>query len=119
MLPKKEDPMNLFVEAMVVGSSQAIENQEKRGQEKFVNSEVLPKRINMGTREQLEEMGIVFGKDVDDLFVYVTLPEGWKKVATDHSMWSRLVDDKGQERASIFYKAAFYDRDAFLGISKV
>ena len=63
-------------------------------------------------------MGIVFGKEVDDLFVEVTLPAGWKKEATDHSMWSKLVDDKGRERASIFYKAAFYDRDAHINITQ-
>jgi hypothetical protein len=28
-------------------------------------------------------------------------------------MWSSIVDDKGKEMVSIFYKAAFYDRDAF------
>lgn len=27
-------------------------------------------------------------------------------------MWSKLVDDKGRARASIFYKATFYDRRA-------
>src|SRR5262249_62223077 len=63
-----------------------------------------------------ELAGVVFGKVVpgDSLFVFVTLPNGWKKVPTDHSMWSNLVDDKGRKRAAIFYKAAFYDRDAHL-----
>jgi hypothetical protein len=27
-------------------------------------------------------------------------------------MWSHLLDEKGRKRASIFYKAAFYDRSA-------
>jgi hypothetical protein len=48
----------------------------------------------------------------------VSLPPGWKVVPTDHSMWSDLVDAKGEKRASIFYKAAFYDRDAFIRIEK-
>jgi len=32
-------------------------------------------------------------------------------------MWSYLHDEHGRERCAIFYKAAFYDRDAFLTIS--
>ena len=50
------------------------------------------------------------------MFQEVILPAGWKKVRTDHSMWSKLVDDKGRERASIFYKAAFYDRSAHMNL---
>lgn len=42
----------------------------------------------------------------------VELPDGWKKVGTNHDMHSDLVDETGKVRASIFYKAAFYDRRA-------
>jgi hypothetical protein len=116
---KEEDPFVLLVESIALGdSSQAIMNQEKRGQNGLINNEVLPKRINTGTKEQFEEMGIVFGEEADDLFVYVTLPDGWKKEPTNHSMWSKLIDDKGRERANIFYKAAVYDRCAFMGITR-
>jgi len=51
------------------------------------------------------------------MFQYVELPAGWKKAPTDHSMWSKLLDDKGRERASIFYKATFYDRSAHLSLT--
>lgn len=44
-------------------------------------------------------------------------PPGWKKEPTDHSMWSKLMDDKGRERAAIFYKAAFYDQSAHVTLS--
>lgn len=40
------------------------------------------------------------------------MPDGWKKEPTDHDMWSRIVDEKGRERAMVFYKAAFYDQRA-------
>lgn len=99
-------------------SSDAIERSEARGQRELVDSEVLPHKFNSGTREQFEKMGIIFGEKADDLFSYVTLPKGWHKQATDHSMWSKLIDEQGRERASIFYKAAFYDRDAFLNIAR-
>ena len=119
MFPKKEDPFVIFSEALMGGnSSDAIVRSEARGQRELVDSEVLPHKFNSGTREQFEKMGIVFGEKADDLFSYVTLPSGWKKKATDHNMWSKLVDEQGRERASIFYKAAFYDRDAFLNIAR-
>jgi hypothetical protein len=95
-----------------------IEAQEAAGQRTFVNSATLPREILNGKREDLEAMGIVFGDNADDLFVNVTLPEGWTKQATDHSMWSDLLDDKGRKRAAIFYKAAFYARNAHLSLNR-
>ena len=120
MFPQKDDPLFLLIDAMSDSNnpSGAIERSEARGQQLLVNSETLPHKFNSGTREQFEKMGIVFGEKADDIFSFVTLPQGWKKVATDHSMWSKLLDEQGRERASIFYKAAFYDRDAFLNISR-
>lgn len=119
MLPTKEDPALLLLEALLGGNSaHAIERQEKRGQVALVNSCALPIKFNSGTKEQLEGFGVVFGEPIDDLFCNATLPEGWKKMATDHSMWSKLIDQQGRERASIFYKAAFYDRDAFINVSR-
>jgi hypothetical protein len=63
-------------------------------------------------RDAFEQMGFVFGEQVDDVFVAATLPEGWRKKATDHSMWSHIVNAQGRKRVAIFYKAAFYDRSA-------
>ena len=50
----------------------------------------------------------------DDLFTDVKLPQGWRIQPTNHSMWSDLLDEAGVKRAAIFYKAAFYDRSAFI-----
>lgn len=66
------------------------------------------------TKQQYEKMGIIIVDEYDDLFWNVKLPEGWNIKATDHSMWNNLFDDKGRKRANFFYKAAFYDRDAFI-----
>lgn len=113
-----EDYEPVFLEALITGDpSAAIEAQEARGQGKFVASDALPIKCYC-EQTQLEQMGIIFGEPVDDLFVEVQLPEGWKKVPTDHSMWSKLIDGKGRERASIFYKAAFYDRDAHMSLTR-
>lgn len=111
----KEDGWPVFVEALATGDSgQAIMNQEARGQAALVNSDTLPK----DGVEALVPAGVIVGEEVDDLFVRVTLPAGWKKEPTDHSMWSKLVDDKGRERAAIFYKAAFYDRKARVSVNR-
>lgn len=101
---------------MIGDGSRAIEAQEARGQRELINASVLPTKGTWDSRPTWEAMGIKFGDAVngDDMFTHVELPAGWSKRATDHSMWSELVDDKGRKRASIFYKAAFYDRSAHI-----
>lgn len=101
-----------FIAASTPGG---IEAQEAAGQKRFVASEVLPKEC---PREDLEKLGFIFGDDADDIFISVQFPEGWWKRATDHSMWSDLIDDKGHKRGSIFYKAAFYDRSSFMRMDR-
>lgn len=102
--------------AFVVNGPDEIERSEAQGQREFVASDTLP--IDLKDKESFESLGFVFGKVVenDPLFQYVTLPKGWKKQSTDHSMWSKIVDQDGNERVSIFYKAAFYDRRAFASL---
>lgn len=103
---------------LVAATPGGIEAQEKAGQTTFVQSATLPKDMRRNTREQFEAIGFTFGPDADDIFVNVRMPDGWKKVATNHSMWSDLVDDKGRKRAGIFYKAAFYDRNAHISLNR-
>lgn len=106
------------------GNPNAILAQEAEGQQSFVNSETLP--TDMGcysgynTKAILEAAGVKFVCTVPDdpMFQVVELPEGWQKKATDHSMHSNLVDNKGRVRARIFYKAAFYDRSANLSLAR-
>ena len=103
--------------AIIASTPGGIEKQEAEGQKVFVNSTTLPRRFLYCTKEQLEKIGIKFLENADDLFVNVELPKGWEKRATNHSMWSELIDEKGRKRARIFYKAAFYDRDAHISIN--
>ena len=119
----QDNPMGFLADVMVRGGSEAILHQEASGQRSFVGSDTLPTDIGRHSdydmKAILEATGVKFLGVVegDDMFQYVEFPQGWKKVATDHSMWSKLVDDKGRERASIFYKAAFYDRSAHMSLS--
>lgn len=98
------------------GNPKAIERQEAKGQQELVNSEVLPTDCNNWPK--LRELGVVMSGSVagDDMFMSVTLPAGWTKKATDHSMWSELLSEKGEVVADIFYKAAFYDRRAHMSV---
>ena len=87
---------------------------EAHGQSELVVSEVLP--TDGSDNECWAKMGVIFGEPVkgDPIFRQATLPKGWSKKRTGHSMWSDLVDEQGKKRAAIFYKAAFYDRSSFI-----
>lgn len=102
------------------GAPHLIEAQEARGQDQLCLSAMLPTKISDNDKAILEAAGVKFGEPEknDPLFCKAELPAGWSKQPTDHSMWSKLVDENGIERASIFYKAAFYDRDAFMSATK-
>jgi hypothetical protein len=108
--------MNDIANLLVAATPGGIEAQERRGQDAFAHSDTLPIKFNSGSRAELEQFGVKFGEPVDDLFCRVELPAGWKRGTTDHRLWSCLLNEKGRERASIFYKAAFYDKDAFINV---
>ena len=113
----KDNPLFLLVDAMAHGSSESIERMEAEGQRQLVNSDVLPVQIMGATEADFETLGFRFGEPVaDGLFRSATLPEGWEREGSDHSMWSYVVDREGKRRVGIFYKAAFYDRDAFMSL---
>jgi hypothetical protein len=112
------NPAKLLLES-VLFPKDAVERQEAQGQQSFIGSDTLPTHFyEENGKKILESYGVVFQEPVEDdpLFQYVVLPSGWKKVPTDHSMWSDLVDDKGRVRAKLFYKAAHYDRRADISI---
>lgn len=63
--------------------------------------------------KQLIALGFVLGKQVDDLFMEATFPQGWTKTAQDDDPRHITVrDDKGRDRIYIFYKDTYYDRYA-------
>jgi len=115
----RDKPETVLARAMVFGSSGAVEAQEAQGQRELVESEALPTDLNRN-EETVRSWGVKFlGVDEHNpLFQHVELPAGWTKRATDHAMWTDLLDAKGRKRASIFYKAAFYDQRAFLNVER-
>ncbi|MGR6922657.1 hypothetical protein ACU635_51100 [[Actinomadura] parvosata] len=112
--PRKPDDLDLLLmlaDAMGGGDGgAAIEAAEARGQRELVNSEVIPAKGS----DDLATLGFTLGEPIegDPLFRKATLPEGWTRQASDHSMWSHIVDELGRRRVAMFYKAAFYDRRA-------
>lgn len=122
---KKVETPEVHTEWLLGGNPNAIEAQEAAGQKSLARSSQLPIVGSPGSPRFGElaadvetawrKTGIDFGPVKDgELFRDAALPDGWEIKPTDHSMWSDLVDDIGRIRASIFYKAAFYDRDAFM-----
>jgi len=97
-----------------------IEAMEARGQQQLVNSEMLPTDTG-GTDDEFITLGFTFGAPdpQDPLFRPATLPQGWRRAATDHSMGSELLDERGIARVGIFYKAAWYDRSANMYLMNV
>lgn len=127
--PKAEGLLTLAIGMHTGSSTEALETLEKMGQREAVTSTQLPAQGTPGAyrhareEEQVEydlaweETGIVFGDlEGGELFRDVKLPSGWKQRPTDHHMWNEVVDDRGRVRASYFYKAASYDRDAFINL---
>lgn len=100
--------------AIAASTPGGIEAQEAAGQRDLCESFQLPRQMSGCTIEQLHLLGFEVGDVVDELFRAAKLPPGWTIVATEHSMHSDLVDQLGRRRGGVFYKAAFYDRKAFL-----
>lgn len=100
-------------------AGQVIEDMEAQGQWELLHSDVLPVDMN-NTQEEFEALGFVFGEivDGDPIFRHATLPKGWKREPGGNSYWSIIVDETGEERVGIFYKAAFYDRHAHMYIRR-
>jgi hypothetical protein len=103
--------------AVHMGIPAAIEASERAGQQEFVASEMLPVDTHGGDAAFLA-LGFTFGAPdvIDPIFRPATLPEGWTREASDHARWSYLVDRHAVQRVAVFYKAAFYDRSAWMHV---
>lgn len=114
------DPLIHLLGAMSDGMGGYVEGMEAVGQRQLVHSDRLPADAGDGDAAYLA-LGFTFGSvdPADRLFRPATLPQGWTRKPSDHSLWSYIVDELGRKRVSIFYKAAFYDRSAFMRLQTV
>lgn len=106
-----------FANALIAATPGGIEAQERRGQQEQAVKETLPKTMQGCTKADFEKLGFKFFGETERIFWQCLFPTGWTKKPTSHSMWSNLLDDKGRKRGSIFFKAAFYDFDAHIGLN--
>ena len=116
----KNDPTKLGIAGIFMATPEAIVASEYAGQRELQTASQLPKYHPDDPKDGkiLTSWGVKFLGPVkgDELFVNVQLPKGWTIKPTTHSMYSDLLDENGYKRASIGYKAAFYDRWANLSI---
>lgn len=112
--------LNPLLTFLLTAPAGGIEAQEAQWQRELEQSDTLPTTIGrydaFDSKAILVDAGVEFLGPVPDdpIFQFVRLPKGWKKRATEHAMWSDLLDEQGRVRAAIFYKAAFYDRRAHM-----
>lgn len=93
---------------------------EEAAQRAVAESEqwMLARRVNgrhMETNDSrvgLEALGFTVKDSDDELFYSVTPPSGWTKET--QGFWTTVYDEEGNEQISMFFKGAWYDRDAFL-----
>jgi hypothetical protein len=99
---------------MVAFTPGGIERQEREEQVRATATfDRLPKD---GPWEQIKALGFKVLGDLDDIFYRVEAPAGWTIRPSDHSMWSYVHDANGHRRMGVFYKGAFYDRSAHVGL---
>jgi len=100
--------------AILGGDPGAILDQEAAGAAELRIKSFLPVQGTQGREEEWEKVGVTFGPvPDDDIFREAFLPEGWVKESDSHDPRHMVIRDaKGRVRATMFYKAAFYDRKA-------
>lgn len=119
MFDKMNDNMLEIMLGMFGGSKTPVEDAEKSGQSRMIAKKQLPIKANSRTinnnqlRKKYQELGIEILSEADEYFYNVKLPSNIEIKATDHAMWNEVYQD-GNKIASFFYKASFYDKDAFI-----
>lgn len=133
-MSKEEDIQmtELLLSAMSgVDTNTSINNIEIRGRDNILNKTQLPIYANtinnkrFFTKEETKdlvlkkykEIGIEIINEENDLLYNVKLPNNIKLKSSESNYWTYLTDENEKELASIFYKAVFYDRDAFININ--
>ncbi|MBM3231627.1 hypothetical protein FJZ28_04885 [Candidatus Peregrinibacteria bacterium] len=114
--------------AVTMSKPGGIRAGEAAGASAMLASNNLPKKGLVEYRETLEQIGFVFGDEIDKVLISVQLPEGWRKErewffapwsscqAASFVEWehSKLVDGKGRKRAHVFLKVTSYDYTGYV-----
>ena len=115
------DPMLEGLLAMAIGmstgnASEGLETVQNAEQNRARSACRLPRDMRPN-KEAFEAIGFKFEDIGDDVLYQATLPEGWT-LKSDGGYWTYLIDEKGRERGSYFYKGAFYDRNGHMNLTQ-
>ena len=115
------DPMLEGMLAMAIGmstgnASEGLEAVQNAEQNRARSACRLPRDMRP-SKEAFEAIGFKFEDIGDDVLYQATLPEGWT-LKSDGGYWTYLIDEKGRERGSYFYKGAFYDRNGHMNLTQ-
>lgn len=103
-------------DALAMSKPNGIVAGEAAAAASMLASNNLPKSGLVEYREALEQLGFVFGVDIDEVLIAVTLPEGWRKECDDNfdRRHNKLVDSQGRKRAHVFIKTTYYDYTGYV-----
>jgi len=62
--------------------------------------------------QELEGLGFTLTRELGEVMFMAYLPDGWRKLPTDHHMYFVVKDDKSRIRATIMQKITLRDADA-------
>ena len=94
--------------------TEGLETVQNAEQNQARNNGLLPKDMRP-SKEAFESLGFAFEDIGDDVLYHATLPDGWT-LKSDGGYWTYLIDEKGRERGSYFYKGAFWDRSGHMNL---
>lgn len=111
------DPGDRAVMMKVAELKSSFEERRRPLYADYANSR---EKLDDARRQEHEQVTALWGER-DELFVRARLPGGWHFEDAGHryGYWTHIEDAEGFERVAIFYKAAFYDRRAHMGITTV
>lgn len=104
---------DLLLLAMAFGCEEIFDLSKKSS----TQNQEISTRIPIIGSENLEVLGFKLGENIDSVFRIAEWPEGWKVKSTPSSMWSDIIDNKQQRRASIFYKNLFSYQEAYIRLN--
>jgi hypothetical protein len=94
----------------------SIKSMEAQGQRQMMEGTLLPRNLSDCTEASLTELGFELGDVVDDHFRKGRLPSGWTMKPDGGAFHTEIIDERGNHRGYLSYKASPRDRWAQLSV---
>ena len=109
----EEQKNDILFMGMICGTEKVVDAIEKDEQLRVIRECELPRSMKPN-QETFEKLGFVFEDIEDDNVMFkAKLPEGWSMKPVE-TYYTSIIDEKGRERASFFYKGVFYARNGHM-----